>query len=285
MTATSHWVHDLDPYLIWFGGELGIRYYGLAYLLGFVIAYGLLTYLRKRGLAAITADQQSRLMTMLVVGVLLGGRLGYILLYTWGEFIRNPLMVFEVWRGGMSSHGGFIGVTLALLLFARRERLSLLHLADLTAVMTPPGILLGRIANFINGELWGIPSRVPWAVIFPFSAPAGTPLQAIAPRHPSQLYEAGLEGLLLSVFMIWRITRTTVARKPGRLAGEFLLLYTLARVVGEQFREPDATLILGLSRGVFYSIFLASGGLLLLLVSRRDKPASGKFTSHCDGRK
>lgn len=266
MIETSHWVHDLSPYLIRFGEGFGIRYYGLAYLLGFAFAYVLLTHLRRRGLVSITEDQQSRLTAMLIAGVMLGGRLGYVVLYAGNEFAHRPLMALEIWQGGMSSHGGFIGVALALLLFASRERLSALRLSDAVAVLTPPGIFLGRIANFINGELWGTPSNVPWAVIFPRSAPLGMP------RHPSQLYEAGLEGLLLFAFAFWRMTHTPVARRPGRLTGEFLLLYALARIFGEQFREPDAALILGLSRGVFYSIFLGTTGLVLLLVSRCQKP-------------
>jgi phosphatidylglycerol:prolipoprotein diacylglycerol transferase len=133
----------------------------------------------------------------------------------------------------------------------------------------PPGILLGRIANFINGELWGKVSSVSWAVIFPQSAMQGTPLELISARHPSQLYEAGLEGALLLIYSQWRLWKTDALNSPGRLTGEFLMIYAVVRVFGEQFREPDAPLIFDLSRGSFYSLFLLVGGLFLIWRSKR----------------
>ena len=174
----------------------------------------------------------------------------------------------------MASHGGMIGVTIAVFWFARSEEIPFLHLADLIASAAPAGLFFGRIANFINGELWGKPTRVPWAVIFPDSAEPGTPL---LPRHPSQLYEAALEGILLLCFMQWRFWKSNVVRdKPGRLSGEFLIAYAVVRAVGETFREPDAGLILGLSRGTFYSIFLlaAGTGLILNAEMRRRNPGA-----------
>jgi phosphatidylglycerol:prolipoprotein diacylglycerol transferase len=133
----------------------------------------------------------------------------------------------------------------------------------------PPGLFLGRVANFINGELWGKPSEVPWAVIFPQSAPPGTPLALIPPRHPSQLYEAFLEGIVLLIYTQWRFRRTAALATPGRLSGEFLVLYALVRILGEQFREPDASPILGLSRGIFYSLFMIAIGLGAIVYSGR----------------
>ncbi len=263
----------MDPVLIHISGQFGVRYYGLAYLLAFVVAFGLLTLMRRRGLVRMTGEQQQSLMSYLLLGVLVGGRVGYVLLYAWSEFLARPWMVIEVWNGGMASHGGFVGVILAIWLFSRRQRVPLLELGDALAVMTPPGLMLGRLANFINGELWGIPSRVPWAVIFPASAPAGTPVNQIAPRHPSQLYEAGLEGLLLMIYTVWRMFGTKAPRHPGRIGGEFLVLYAVVRIIGERFREPDASLILGVSRGVFYSLFLALFGTVLIVVSRRTRRA------------
>lgn len=166
----------------------------------------------------------------------------------------------------MASHGGFAGVAVALWWIARSERLPFLHLADVLCSAAPAGLLFGRIANFINGELWGRITDVPWAVIFPGSASPGTPPHLILPRHPSQLYQAALEGGVLLAFMQWRLWRSDVVRShPGRLAGEFLLAYALLRMIGELFREPDAGLILGLSRGTFYSIFLVAAGLALML--------------------
>ncbi len=276
MTTTTHWVHDIDPMLLQIRGEFGIRYYGLAYVLGFAIAFGLLSLMRKQERINITPDQQSTLFSYLVLGVFLGGRVGYTLFYTLGEWIRNPLLVFQLWHGGMSSHGGFIGVTIALVLFCRKQRCNLLQLGDAAAVMTPPGIFLGRIANFINGELWGVPSNLPWAVIFPLSAPHGTPLSQIPPRHPSQLYAAGLEGLVLMIYTSWRMFFTRAPQKPGRLAAEFLMLYSVLRIVGEQFREPDASLIVGLSRGTFFSLFLLAAGIVLFVYTRRQAQPSTK---------
>jgi phosphatidylglycerol:prolipoprotein diacylglycerol transferase len=154
--------------------------------------------------------------------------------------------------------------------FARSQRIRLPHLSDLVASTAPAGLLFGRIANFINGELWGKKTDVPWAVIFPRSEAPGTPIEFIAPRHPSQLYEAALEGALLLIFMQLRFWRTDVVRtRPGRLSGEFLMAYAAARIIGEIFREPDASLIFGLSRGTFYSLFLLAIGALIWVVPRK----------------
>ena len=264
----THWVHRMDPVLFHIHGDFGVRYYGLAYVLAFAVAFALLGLMRRTGRIRMTAEQQQSLMSYLLVGVLVGGRLGYVLLYAWSDFLARPWMVIEVWQGGMASHGGFVGVILAIWLFSRRQGVPLLELGDALAVMTPPGLLLGRLANFINGELWGIPSQVKWAVIFPSSAP-GIPVDQIAPRHPSQLYEAGLEGLLMMGYMLVRMFGTKASRHPGRIGGEFLVWYAVVRVVGERFREPDASLIFGMSRGVFYSLFLAVFGVGLMVYSRR----------------
>ncbi len=162
----------------------------------------------------------------------------------------------------MASHGGMIGVVIAVAWFARSEGIPFLHLCDLVATTAPAGLFFGRIANFINGELWGKVSYVSWAVVFPLSEP-GVPVGMIAPRHPSQLYEAALEGALLLGLMQWRFWRTDAIRRPGRIAGEFLIAYACVRIAGETFREPDAALILGLSRGTFYSLFMIGFGLLM----------------------
>jgi phosphatidylglycerol:prolipoprotein diacylglycerol transferase len=184
--------------------------------------------------------------------------------------MRDPLALLRVWDGGMASHGGFLGVTVALLWSARGHGLPWRHLADLVASVAPLGLFFGRLANFINGELWGKPSNVPWAVVFPASAEPGTPVELITPRHPSQLYAAALEGLLVLAVTQWLVWRTPWLRQaPGRIAGAFLVAYALGRSIGEVFREPDAGLILGLSRGTFYSLFLAAGGLALLFAPAR----------------
>jgi phosphatidylglycerol:prolipoprotein diacylglycerol transferase len=175
-------------------------------------------------------------------------------------------VLFRVWEGGMASHGGFIGVLGAMWWWTWKQRMSLLHISDLIVTTAPIGLLFGRVANFINGELWGKITGVSWAVIFPHSASPGTPLHLILPRHPSQLYAAALEGALLLAYLQWRMWRSDVARtQPGRLSGEFLIGYGLVRIVGETFREPDASLLLGVSRGTFYSVFVIVAGIALIL--------------------
>ena len=177
----------------------------------------------------------------------------------------------------MASHGGMLGVAVALVWFSRSMKIRFPHLADLITSVAPAGLLFGRIANFINGELWGKVTDVPWAVIFPHSADPGTPLDQIAPRHPSQLYEAALEGALLLAFMQWRFWRSDVVqKKPGRLTGEFLIAYAAVRIIGEFFREPDIDVSrpFGLSRGTFYSLFLIAGSLVLILRPSRPLDAA-----------
>jgi phosphatidylglycerol:prolipoprotein diacylglycerol transferase len=269
----SHWVHDLSPFLVRFSDSLGIRYYGLAYALAFLTAFALLRLYWRAGLSPLNPQAQSDLMLGIIIGVLLGGRVGYFLLYSPWTMMRDPLALLRIWDGGMASHGGFAGVCFAMVWLVRRHHLPWRPIADVLATLAPPGLFLGRVSNFINGELWGKVSQVPWAVIFPASAPAGTPLTQIPPRHPSQIYEALLEGLFLAIFTQSRFWGSDVVRKsPGRLAGEFLILYGVVRTVGEMFREPDASLLFGLTRGTFYSLFLIVGGVFLLGVSRNKSP-------------
>jgi phosphatidylglycerol:prolipoprotein diacylglycerol transferase len=266
----AYWVHDLSPFVIRFSGDFGIRWYGLAYVFGFLASGWLLVRYHRKGRSALPADRVADLIVTLMIGVLIGGRLGYFLLYKFDLLVQQPLVFLRVWEGGMASHGGFIGGVLAMGWFARRHGLSFLHLGDVVVTTAPAGLLAGRLANFINGELWGKVAFVPWAVIFPKSAPEGMPVARIPPRHPSQLYEAALEGALLLGLMQWRFWKSDVVRsQPGRLSGEFLVAYAVVRAAGEIFRDPDAPLILGLSRGTFYSIFLAIAGAALIIRSFR----------------
>jgi phosphatidylglycerol:prolipoprotein diacylglycerol transferase len=276
----AYWVNHLSPFLVRFSENFGIRYYGLAYVLGFVIAGWLLRRYAKATpgntppRSLLPAARVPDVMVAIVLGVLLGGRIGYFLLYQLGTLRSDPLAFFRVWEGGMASHGGFLGVAGALYWVSRADKIPLPHLADLITSTAPAGLFLGRVANFINGELWGKVSNVKWAVIFPHSAPPGTPDMLIPPRHPSQLYEAGLEGLVLFAYMQWRFWRSDVVRtRPGRLSGEFLIAYAIARIICEIFREPDMDVspLFGLSRGTFYSIFLILAGLALIVTSRRNK--------------
>ena len=265
----SYWVDDLNPFLIRFSDSLGIRYYGLAYVLAFLIAGLLLRLYRRAGRLPMNAKAESDIMIGIVLGVLIGGRLGYFVLYSPTALIQKPWTLLFVWDGGMASHGGFIGVCVALAWIVKKHSLAWRQIADVLVTLAPPGLFFGRVANFINGELWGKISSVPWAVIFPKSASQGTPLAEIPPRHPSQLYEAALEGLLLTAYTQCRFWRSSVTReRPGQLAGEFLILYAVVRVIGEIFREPDATLLFGLSRGTFYSLFLLVFGVVLLITNR-----------------
>lgn len=266
----AYWVHHAHPFLIQFTENIGIRYYGLAYVIGFALAGWLLYRYARAGRSLLAPEKISDLMIAIVLGVMLGGRIGYYLLYGLDLLRDDPLSIFRVWDGGMASHGGFIGVVLALWWFSRAEKIPFLHLGDLITSTAPAGLLLGRIGNFLNGELWGKIATVPWAMIFPRSAAPDTPIASIPPRHPSQLYEAALEGALLLAFMQWRFWRSDIVRRqPGRLSGEFLIAYAVVRMIGELFREPDAGLILGLSRGTFYSIFLIAAGAVLIVRGSR----------------
>ncbi len=269
----AHYIVNLDPFAIRFpeGWFLeGVRWYGLAYLAGFLIGLWLLNWYYKKNLSPLNPDQTSSLLTYMILGVILGGRLGYMLFYDFDRFVADPISVFKIMNGGMASHGGFIGIILALIIFTKINKVSFLKIADLIALVATPGIFLGRIANFINGELWGKVSNVSWAMIFPASDPT-KPVSQIAPRHPSQLYEAAAEGLLIFVILQYRFLKN----KPpaGQIAGEFFILYAIARIVCEIFREPDAgvTLICGLSRGTFFSLFCVILGVIFIALARRKK--------------
>lgn len=271
---SQYWVHDLSPFLIRFPenplGLDGIRYYGLAYLMGFLGAWLLLKLYNAKGKFAIDADARATLMTAMIIGVLAGGRVGYMLLYDLEAFLSNPLLVLRVDQGGMASHGGFIGVLLALVWFARKYKYGLLQLGDVVVSLAPLGLMFGRIANFINGELWGRVSTVAWAVIFPDSPKNYNALLQTygpEPRHPSQLYEAALEGGLMLAYVQWRFWRTQPP--AGQLAGEFLIGYGIVRIFGELFREPDATLLMGLSRGQFYSVFMILAGIVTITIAQK----------------
>lgn len=278
--TVQYWVHDLNPIIFQFTETLAVRWYGLAYVTGFLVAFGLLGMYWKRGRSALNPRMQESLSMALILGVVVGGRLGYFFLYEPGTLMADPLALFRVWTGGMASHGGFVGVALAVFWVARKYQLNPLYIGDLIASVAAQGLFLGRIANFIRGELWGKVTEVPWAVIFPESAPPGTPVWMIPPRHPSQLYEAALEGLFLFIYMqvrFWMIrgrrptptAETPPSARPGHLTGEFLVFYSVGRVLAEAFREPDASLILGLSRGSFYSFFLFLAGVILIVATRK----------------
>ena len=264
----AYWVHHWSPFLGPHWGNFGIRWYGLAYLAGFFAAGWLMYRYWLKGRSPFALPAITDLMTYIVVGVLLGGRLGYFLLYQLGSLRTDPLVFFRVWEGGMASHGGMIGVLVALVRWARKQKAPFLQVSDLVVSTASLGIFFGRIANFINGELVGKVTTVPWAVIFPNNELDRALPQAL-PRHPSQLYQAGLEGLVLLIYIQCRFWLSDVARtRPGQLSGEYLIGYAILRMVGEVFREPDASLFFGLSRGTFYSIFLIVAGAGLIAHAR-----------------
>ncbi|MCS6879172.1 MAG: prolipoprotein diacylglyceryl transferase [Geminicoccaceae bacterium] len=248
----------IDPVAIAIG-PIAIRWYALAYLAGILIGFAILKRLARRpdwGLSPAVLDD---LLFYAVLGIIVGGRLGYVVFYNPGHYLAHPLDIPAVWQGGMSFHGGLLGVLAALLLVARKHALAPLVLGDGLAVAAPPGLFLGRLANFVNAELWGRPTDLPWGVIFP----GGGPL----PRHPSQLYEAALEGLLLGAVMLFLARRPYRREVAGRLAGVFLVGYGLARFGVEFVREPDpqlGLLLFGATMGQLLSAPMIVAGAFLL---------------------
>lgn len=271
LSASNYWIHDLSPFLWEFPGDFanlgpgGIRWYGVSYLLGFISAYFLLVLYFRQNKSPYDQEQIINLITFQVIGVLIGGRIGYLLLYQGDKFLEDPLSLVRVWEGGMASHGGFIGVFISTLWYAKKSGQSVKPIGDLIVSVVPPGLFFGRIANFINGELWGKTTEISWGVLFP-KAPDFA--MSVA-RHPSQIYAAIAEGLIPFLYVQLRFWKSSIIQKyPGHLAGEFLILYAIARIFNEIFREPDASLLMGISRGQFYSIFLILAGIIVVLRSR-----------------
>ena len=249
----------LDPVAIEIG-PLQIRWYALAYIAGLVLGWRYCLYLAGRSPHGIKRQDVDDFLSWATVGVVLGGRLGYILFYKPSYYFAHPLEIFAVWHGGMSFHGGALGVIVAIVWFCLRRKIPMFAFADIIVCAVPIGLFFGRIANFINAELWGRPSDVPWAMIFPTD-----PLHL--PRHPSQLYEAAMEGLVLFVVLTSLQFGTRMRDRPGALSGVFLIGYAIARIIGEFFREPDAFLgflVFGATMGQLLSIPLALAGLYLI---------------------
>ena len=258
----------IDPVLISFGPFV-IRWYALAYIGGLLLGWRYMRALAAKAPAAGKPEDIDDFLVWATLGVVLGGRLGYILFYRPGYYLANPLEILAVWQGGMSFHGGILGVTVAGILFVRRRGIAILPFADRLACAAPLGLLFGRIANFINGELWGRAADVSWAVVFPRGGPV--------PRHPSQLYEAALEGALLFAILYVLQRRDGVRARPGVLTGVFVAGYALARMTGEMFREPDAYigfLPFGTTWGQWLSLpMLAIGLVLIVSAVRKGTPA------------
>lgn len=300
----EYYLHNLDPVLIQFTDKLAIRWYGLAYVLSFVLGFFLLRQLVRKGYSEMKEDQCADFITFCALfGVMLGGRLGYMLFYDFDNFIHAPWIFFYFLNGGMASHGGILGLVIFTWYYARRHKLSWLGVGDNLVVVAPIGLFLVRMANFINGELYGRVTTVSWAMKFPQSIFDMSPVRLqellsatglsypdaiiaanrngdaavqsvlrefLEPRHPSQIYEAGLEGLLLFAILLFVRLRWKNLYH-GILTGLFFILYAVFRISAEMFREPDAALILGLPRGQFYSLFMILIGAAFIVAAIKMK--------------
>ncbi|WP_454684513.1 prolipoprotein diacylglyceryl transferase [Ancylobacter moscoviensis] len=264
---------SIDPVLIELG-PFAIRWYALAYIAGLLFGWWMAKKLCSSpalwgGRAPIQPEEFDDAVVWIALGVILGGRIGYVLFYNLPYYAANPWEALTLWHGGMAFHGGFLGSILAMYLFCRRRGLPFVSMLDIAATVVPVGLFLGRLANFINGELWGRASDVPWAFVFPHGGPE--------PRHPSQLYEAGLEGVAIFTILLLAIRAGALAR-PGMVAGLFVFLYGCARIFVEFFREPDAQLgyLYGgwLTMGMVLSLPMLALGSWLMLRARR-RPALG----------
>ncbi len=290
---------DISPELVsvtLFGFELALRWYALAYIAGLLLGWRMVVALMKRpalwgGTPPLTPKQPEDLLTWMILCVVLGGRLGFVIFYQWDYYSANPAEILAVWQGGMSFHGGFLGVVFGIITYSLKNGAPMLRVGDAVAMATPIGLFFGRVANFINAELWGRPTDLPWGVIFPGAEAqaCGQAIGEMCARHPSQLYEAALEGLVLFAVIVWGVWRRGWLRVPGRVIGVFLLGYGLARTLVEGVRQADQQFLSadnpmgyvlrlggewGLTMGQVLSLPMAAAGLLILLVARRPKRGS-----------
>jgi phosphatidylglycerol:prolipoprotein diacylglycerol transferase len=258
----------IDPVLVTIG-PFAIRWYALAYICGILLGWLYARAIIRNdrlwgGPAPMTVIDYDDFILWVTLGIILGGRTGYVLFYNFPHFAANPIEILQVWKGGMSFHGGFLGCVLAVILFARHRGIPMLSLGDLTCAVGPIGLFLGRLANFVNGELWGRPTDVPWAMVFPNGGPL--------PRHPSQLYEASLEGVVLFIVLAL-LMRAGALKRPGLVIGAFAVGYAIARTFCEFFREPDPQLGFlwgGLTMGMLLSLplFLVGLGFIAFALQR-----------------
>jgi phosphatidylglycerol:prolipoprotein diacylglycerol transferase len=259
---------NIDPVFLRIG-PVQLRWYGLMYMLSFIIGFFVMRRLAKYRKLNLSNDDLYDLLFYLILGVMVGGRLGYVLFYDLGSYLRDPLSIFAIWQGGMSFHGGFLGMALAAWYISRRRRWNFLEIADLVAAAAPIGLGLGRIGNFINGELYGRPTSVAWAMVFPEGGPM--------PRHPSQIYEALLEGLVLFVALRWIYKKNL---SPGTVFWAFVGLYGLTRFLVEFVREPDVQIGFDFgpfTRGQLLTFPMAVLGILMMVVyARRPRRESGQ---------
>jgi len=258
--------------------KFDLRWYSLAYLAGIFIGYWYLLKLTKKPGSPMSRKHADDLVFYAALGIILGGRLGYVLFYNLGDYLRHPIEILRLWDGGMSFHGGVIGTSLGIFYLAHKEKLNWLRLHDYVACCVPFGLFFGRLANFVNQELWGAHTTVSWAIRF--MEPTGRMINGKAemflgdPRHPSQLYEAGLEGIVLFAILWWMFWKTDARYQPGKLVGAFLFFYGIFRFALEFIREPDQQLVqfaqmTGLHMGQWLSLPMILGGLYLMLTAKR----------------
>jgi phosphatidylglycerol:prolipoprotein diacylglycerol transferase len=263
----------LSPTVPWFHiGWFELRWYSLAYLAGIFIGYWYLLKLTKRPGSPLGRRHADDLVFYAALGVILGGRLGYVLFYNLGEYLAHPLEILKLWDGGMSFHGGVVGTSLGIFYLARKEKLSWLRIHDYVACCVPFGLSFGRLANFVNQELWGATTSVPWAIRFQEVNAFGQQYLG-PPRHPSQLYEAVLEGIVLFAILAWMFWKTEARYQPGKLVGAFLFFYGIFRFGIEFIREPDSQLIqfaqmTHLHMGQWLSLPMILGGLYFMLTAK-----------------
>ncbi len=255
----------LDP-IIFQVGPIALRWYSLAYIGGIVVAWWYILRMIKQPGAPMAPRHIDSFVTWITIGIILGGRFGYVLFYEPDKYLSDPLSALKLWEGGMSFHGGLLGVLIAIWGFVKVNKLNFLRFADYVAVTIPFGLCFGRIANFINGELWGRPTDAPWGIVFPTGGPVA--------RHPSQLYEALLEGPVLFAILWWMFWKTDARYQPGKLVGAFIFFYGLFRFVLEFIREPDQQLVpfveaTGLHMGQWLSVPMIVGGLYLMVTAKR----------------
>ena len=287
---------NISPEILSFsigGFEVAIRWYAVSYIAGFIVATLIMRFFIRRAMLwrynipPMEVEQVDSLITYLIIGVILGGRLGYVFFYNFNFFVQNPIDILKVWEGGMSFHGGFLGVVLASLYFLRFNGIGVASGADLIALATPPGLLFGRLANFINAELWGKPTMVEWGIVFPGAAAQDCPgIIGLCARHPSQLYEGALEGLLLFLVLII-MAYLGALKKPGLITGTFIVGYGLSRYFVEFFREPDHQFVslenpngyiieiwdIGASMGQLLSLPMIILGAMFMVLSLRIREA------------
>ena len=281
---------DIDPVAVTIPFiDFPIHWYALAYIVGILIGWRIVVRavnsprLWPSDTAPMTPKQVEDLLTWIIIGVLLGGRLGFVLFYRPFYYLENPNEILAVWQGGMSFHGGFLGVLLVSFLFCRRHQIPVLSAGDAIAIAVPPALFLGRITNFINGELWGRPTDAPWGVIFPGEVAQFCPgVEDLCARHPSQLYEAELEGLILGIVVLYLVWRRGLFKRPGAAIGVFFAGYGIGRVIVEFFRQPDFQFVMpgnpmgfvlhvdgyGLTQGQLLSLPMIAIGLWLILRAR-----------------